>query len=61
MRTMNQDMDHVTLPPIVIPSDEELAIAMLERMLERQRVRAVAAELAPRIERALGIRRRGTS
>jgi hypothetical protein len=58
---MNQDMDHVTLPPIVIPSDEELSIAMLERMLERQRVRAVAAELAPRIERALGIRRRGTS
>ena len=58
---MNQDMDHATLLPIVIPSDEELARAMLQRMLDRQRVREVAAEMAPRIERALGVRRRGTS
>ncbi len=58
---MNQDMDHATLPPIEIPSDEELAIAMLQRMLDRQRVREVVAEMAPRIESALGVRRRGTS
>ena len=58
---MNRDMDHATLPPIVIPSDEELALAMLQRMLDRQRVREMAAEMAPRIERALGVRRRGTS
>ena len=61
MRTMNQDMDQVTLMPIVIPSDEELAEAMLQRLADRQRVRQVVAELAPRVERALGIRRRGTS
>jgi hypothetical protein len=61
MPPMNQDMDHVTLLPIVIPSDEELAEAMLHRLAERQRIRQVAAELAPRVERALGLRRRGTS
>ena len=54
-------MDHVTQLPIIIPSDEELAEAMLRRLEERQRVRRVVAELAPRIERALGVTRRGTS
>jgi hypothetical protein len=34
---------------------------MLAQMLDRQRVRRVAAELAPQVERVLGVRRRGTS
>ena len=54
-------MDHVTRLPIIIPSDEELAHAMLQRMADRQRIRKVVAELWPRIERALGVTPRGTS
>jgi hypothetical protein len=61
MRTMNRDMEHVTQLPIIIPSDRALAEAVLRRLQERQRIRQMAAQLAPRVERALGVRRRGTS
>jgi len=61
MRTMNRDMDHASRLPICMPTDQALAEAMLARLIERQRARRVAAELAPKIQRALGVRRRGTS
>jgi hypothetical protein len=61
MRTMNPDMDQTPHTTIETPSDEVLAQAMMERVLEHHRARLVAAELAPRVEQALGVRRRGTS
>ena len=61
MPTMNQDMDQPSHTPICLPTDVALAEAMLERYLEHHRIRLVAAQLAPRVEKALGVRRRGTS
>jgi hypothetical protein len=51
MRTITPNMK------IEIPSAEVLAQAMLDRIAERERVRQVAAELTPRVERALGLER----
>lgn len=54
-------MTHQPTPTLEVPSDSALAQAMLDRCLERRRVRLVAAQLMPRVELALGVRRRGTS
>ena len=57
MRTITEDMNDTVNPAIALPSAEMLAAAMLERIAEQRRVRQVAAELAPRVELALGLRR----
>jgi hypothetical protein len=54
-------MDHVMPSPIALPSDEELAMAILKRMVERQRLRDEVAELWTRIEWTPAVRPRGTS